>query len=144
MATTVNKRLGLAKLAIYEVRAILEDCRINVVGGLQTGIVIWESAILPKLLYNSECWFNTSKQTLKQLEELQLRFYRMLFSVGKGCPIPILYWDSGGLSMKYRILKSKLLFLHHVATLPENTLAREIFETQKYFIYLVYLPRAVS
>ena len=64
VATTVNKRLGLAKLATYEVRAILEDCRINIAGGLQTGILIWESAILPKLLYNSECWFNTSKQTL--------------------------------------------------------------------------------
>ena len=35
--------------------------------------------------------------------------------------------------MKNRILKSKLLFLHHVATLPENSLAREIFETQKNF-----------
>ena len=33
--------------------------------------------------------------------------------------------------MKYRILKSKLLFLHHVSTLPENSLAREFFETQK-------------
>ena len=118
-------------MPFFEIRANLDDCRINVVGGLQTGILIWESAIIPKLLYNSECWLNISKQTLKNLENLQLRFLRMLFAVGMGCPIPILYWDTGCLPMKYRILKNKLLFLHHVATLPENTLAREIFETQK-------------
>ena len=32
--------------------------------------------------------------------------------------------------MKYRILKKKMLFLHHVATLPNDTLAREIYEVQ--------------
>ena len=32
--------------------------------------------------------------------------------------------------MKYRILKKKLLFLHHLANLPCDTLAREIFEVQ--------------
>ena len=32
--------------------------------------------------------------------------------------------------MKYRVLKKKLLFLHHLATLPSDTLAREVFEVQ--------------
>ena len=32
---------------------------------------------------------------------------------------------------KNRILQSKLLLLHHVATLGEDTLAREIFEVQQ-------------
>ena len=33
--------------------------------------------------------------------------------------------------IEYRILEKKLLFLHHLATLPEDTLAREVFEVQK-------------
>ena len=33
--------------------------------------------------------------------------------------------------MEYRILQKKLLFLHHVATLAEDTLAREVYEVQK-------------
>ena len=32
--------------------------------------------------------------------------------------------------MKYRIIKRKLLFLHHVATLPSDSLAKEILEVQ--------------
>ena len=35
--------------------------------------------------------------------------------------------------MKFRILKKKLLFLHHLSTLPDESLAREIFEIQKIF-----------
>ena len=33
--------------------------------------------------------------------------------------------------MKYRILMRKLLFLHHVATLPTDSLAREVYEVQE-------------
>ena len=57
--------------------------------------------------------------------------YRILFSVGSGCLIPILYWDSGGLPLKLRILKKKLIFLHHVKTLPEESLAKEVVEVQE-------------
>ena len=94
------------------------------------GLTLWEAAILPSLLYNSECWVQISKSTLQQLESLQLQFYRVLLSVGTGCPIPALYWDTGALLMKYRILKRKLSLLHHIATLPSNTLANEMYEIQ--------------
>ena len=33
--------------------------------------------------------------------------------------------------MKYRILKKKLLFIHHVATLPNDALAKEVYDTQR-------------
>ena len=35
--------------------------------------------------------------------------------------------------MKFRILQKKLLFIHHLATLPDESLAREIYEIQKIF-----------
>ena len=132
-ALTIDRRIGLAKHSVFEVRAVLNDCRSSITGGLLTGITIWESAILPKLLYNAECWFNISKASIKKLENVQLCFYRMLFSVGAGCPISILYWDTGGLTMKFRILKKKLMFLHHVKTLPDDSLAKEVVEAQEKF-----------
>ena len=101
-------------------RAIIEDCRSSVSGGLKAGIDIWELAVLPKLLFNSGCLMGISDNTIQELEEIQLKFYRCLFSVGSGCPIPSLYWETGGILMKHRILHSKLLLLHHVATLGEE------------------------
>jgi hypothetical protein len=127
---TVKKRKGLVSLSIYEIRSVIEDCRSQVCGGLSAGLDIWELAVLPKLLYNSDCWMDISTDTLKELEDIQLTFYRCLLAVGSGCPLPSLYWETGGTLMKNRILQKKLLFLHHVATLSNDTLAREVYEVQ--------------
>ena len=130
VATTVKKRKGLALSSIYEIRAVVEDCRSNAIGGLKTGIDLWEAAVLPMLLYNAETWMSISKSTLEELEDIQKRFYRCLMSVGSGCPIPSLYLETGGILMSNRILLRKLLFLHHLATLPETSLAKEVYDLQ--------------
>ena len=128
---TVKSRTGIAMKSIFEIRSVIDDCRSRICGGLATGLLIWESAVVPRLLYNAEVWIDVNDKTIKQLENIQLRFYRTLFAVGSGCPLPIIYWDTGGILMKYRILKQKLLFYHHLANLPTNSLAGEIFQVQK-------------
>ena len=128
---TIKKRKGLVSLAIYEIRAVVDDCRSKVCGGLKVGIDIWEHAVLPKLLFNSGCWQDISDNTVQELEDLQLKFYRCLLAVGSGCPIPSLYWETGAKMIKYRILQNKLLLLHHIATLTEDSLARQVYEVQK-------------
>ena len=129
---TIKKRKGLVTLAIYEIRAVVDDCRSKICGGLKVGIDIWEHAVLPKLLFNSGCWQEISDNTVQELEDLQLHFYRCLLTVGSGCPIPALYWETGGKMIKYRILQEKLLLLHHIATLTEDSLARQVYEVQKH------------
>ena len=131
VSVTVKKRKGTVAMSIGDIRTIVDDCRSIACGGLAIGIDLWELGVVPQLLFNSECWISMSQESLQELENLQLRFYRTLFAVGTGCPKPVLYWETGGIMMKYRILRKKLLFLHHIATLPENTLAREVYETQK-------------
>ena len=125
-----KKRKGLVSLSIYEIRFVIEDCRSQVCGGLSAGLDIWELAVLPKLLYNSDCWMDISTDTMKELEDIQLTFYRCLLAVGSGCPLPSLYWETGGTLIKNRVLQKKLLFLHHIATLPNDTLAREVYDIQ--------------
>ena len=97
---------------------------------MKAGIDIWEQAVLPKLLFNSGCWLEITESTMEDLEMMQLKFYRCLLAVGQGCPKPSLYWETGGYLMRNRILKSKLLLLHHVTTMGEDTLAEEVFDIQ--------------
>ena len=54
--TTVVKRRPQAMMSIFELKAIIEDCRANVFGGLEAGIDIWELSIVPFLLNNGETW----------------------------------------------------------------------------------------
>ena len=130
-ALTIRKRKGMAIASIYEIRSVVEDCRSNFVGGLSTGIDLWESAVLPMLLFNAETWVSISEASIKTLEDIQKRFYRCLMAVGAGCPTPSLYWETSGILMKYRILQKKLCFLHHLSSLPDSSLAKEVYNLQK-------------
>ena len=53
---TILKRTPRTKVAFYEIKAIIEDCRSNCVGGFSAGLNVWEMAVIPFLLYNSETW----------------------------------------------------------------------------------------
>ena len=75
VTATISKRVGRATQTIYEVMAVLDDSRAKVIGGLSTGLLIWESAIIPFLLYNSNTWFQMKKDDMKRLDKLQDLFF---------------------------------------------------------------------
>ena len=58
---------------------------------------------------------------------------RCLLSVPNSTPLAALNWDCGMLSMEYRVLYKKILFLHYLVYLDENTLAKQMFCAQKEF-----------
>ena len=127
----MQNRSGRISLNIVESRAIIEDCRVNAVGGLLAGLELWEMAILPSLLNNCQTWINISDESIKILEDLQNTMYRTLLSVPRTCPIPALCWDMGALQMRLRIKQKKLEFLWHLNNLEDGTLAKEMLEVQK-------------
>ena len=62
--TTVQKRKGLTLRLISEIKITIEDIRSNQLGGLVTGINIWNLAVIPFLFNNSECWLVIPRKTL--------------------------------------------------------------------------------
>ena len=106
------------------------DCRAHVTGGLVSGLDMWEVAIIPALLYNAETWQDMHQKTVDELERIQLQFLRATLAVGTGCPIPLLYSETGTILMEYRILQKKLTFLHHIENLPDTALAKEVLSVQ--------------
>ena len=42
--------------SILEIKAIIEDCRVDTLGGIMTGIDIWEMAVIPMMINNSGTW----------------------------------------------------------------------------------------
>ena len=127
---TVLKRKGLVVRSVYEIKSVVDDCRSHLTGGLISGFDLWEMAILPMLLYNCETSYDMSKNTLDMLEGLQLKFLRSVLAVGSGCPLSLLYSETGMICMELRILEKKLNFLHHLYHLPSSALAKEVLEIQ--------------
>ena len=128
---TIEKRYGRIIKGIIEIKTVVEDFRANLLGGLDLGLQIWETALLPSLLHNSDTWFSMCKTSVQSLENLQNSLLRNLFAVPSSAPISVLHWDSGSLTMENRILKSKMLFLKHLVELGDEALAKQIFNKQK-------------
>ena len=127
---TVKKRIGIASMSTFDIRAVVDDRRSNAIGALSIAFEIYEMALIPSLLNNAGTWEEVSKKTLKTLEKFQCKFIRVILAVGTGCPKPMLYSQTGMLLMENRVLTMKALFLHHAATLPPDSLARNMYEYQ--------------
>ena len=128
---TVQRRKGLAMRLISEMKVTIEDFRINSVGGLMAGLEIWKMAIVPFLLNNCESWVEIPKKALNVLNSIQNAFFVSLFGTSQGCPIPIFYWDTGLLTVENFIIKKKLSFYHHLKSLNDDALAKEVLEIQE-------------
>ena len=112
---------------------MIEDCRAEVVGGIIAGLEIWEVAVIPYLMNNSDTWAYMPKQALDVLDSLQNQFLRSLLATPRGSPTPALLWETGTSTMENRILKRKLTFAHHLTNLPEESLAWQVAALQDKF-----------
>ena len=61
---TVTKRHQKVMTYVYEIKAVIEDCRAEVVGGITAGLEIWELAVLPYLINKCDTWAYMPKQVL--------------------------------------------------------------------------------
>ena len=127
---TVKSRYGRTIATILEISAFLHDFRIDSLGGVKSGLMIYEMAILPSLLHNSSTWFNINNKTIKSLENLQTKMFSVLFASPDSAPRPLLCFDLGSLSILERIHEKKLNFLFFLTTLTEENLSANIYKLQ--------------
>ena len=130
VAVTVAAREGKVRGAALEIAAIVEDWRSAAAGGMETALLLWEACCVPSLLHGAGTWVEVSKKTVKQLNQLQHWFLRLILRVGPGTPLAALAWDSGLLDMELRIWKEKLLFVIHLRSLDEDMLAGWMYKVQ--------------
>ena len=127
---TITERHGRIFGSVLEIRIILEDYRSSQAGGIMAGLMLWEMAVIPSLINNSETWTCIDEGSLKRLEELQSMLLRSILSTAKSTPKALLYWDTGVLPMSYRVEEKKLLFLHQLISLPDSSLAKQFYDAQ--------------
>ena len=127
---TVDARAAALMSGAVEVRAVVEDCRSFCLGGITVGLDILELAYIPAALNNSQTWLEIDKGTMDKLEDLQYNFIRILLATPTSTPQAALVWDCGVLKMKYRIMESKLNFLHYIICQDEESLAHQILVEQ--------------
>ena len=81
--STIAERHGRIYGSVLEIKTILEDYRSSKAGGVTSGIMLWEVAVIPSLTNNSETWTNLEKQQVDRMEDLQNMLLRILFNTAK-------------------------------------------------------------
>ena len=131
VVASVKGKVGRVKQMIFEIKAVVEDCRNNTPGAFITAVEIWEAAVIPYLYHASECWVETPKEALETLNGLQETWMRTMLATSHSCPIIAMYWELGAPMAEHRIMSSKLRFYHHIVTLSEDSVAHKIYQEQR-------------
>ena len=127
---TIISRAGKIKAVSWEIKAIVEDYRAEVVGGALCGVELWTMCALPSLLSSSSTWQEITPEAIEIAEQLQLDFLRMLFKVPKSSPRPALRAESGVLSIQYQIIIAKISLVFHIRIMNDEALAKKIYIQQ--------------
>ena len=67
---------------------------------------------------------------MKRLEDIQFNFLRRLTKAPRHILRAGLLWESGQWSMKLRVMFNKVLFRHHLETLPVSAIAKQMWEAE--------------
>ena len=133
---TISERYGKAFASIREIGAVINDFRINAIGGLKAGLDIFEMVVIPSVLNNSDTWMEIESVSINRLDDIQHYKFKNLFAVPNSVPTPAIRSELGCLSMEQRIDSRKLNFIFHVKALNELALAKEVFELQRHYNFL--------
>ena len=127
---TIRKREAKTRRAGFEIMNIVKDYRAQQVGGFLTSLVLWETCVIPSLIYNCSTWVGIGKEEIKVLEGLQDYFLRMLWGTGPGAPRMALRADTGTRSIESRIWCEKIMLIFHISRLEDGELAKDMLEEQ--------------
>ena len=76
--STVELRAAKVRGAVFEIKALCEDFRMQICGGMVGAVHLYESGIVPKLLANVGTWVGTSPRFEKEKfldPSVQLKFF---------------------------------------------------------------------
>ena len=120
---TVNKRIqGLTSKA----DEIIQIAESPIMGGLGNSTIafrLFEAQIIPALLHNAESWIGITDKIIKDLQDFQDKFIRKVLQLPTSTTKAIYQWDSGMLSMKWRIALKKILFVNKIMQKDHTNIA---------------------
>ena len=127
---TIKDRTGKVKTAMMEVKGVMEDFRMQAVGGIMGAWDLWNRAIVPSLLANCGTWTELPIKAVELCYALQNMFIRIKLEVPVSTPKVALRVESGMLGMKERIWLEKLNLAHFLRQSGNQSLAGRVYGEQ--------------
>ena len=127
---TIKDRAGKVKTAMMDVKGVMEDFRMQAVGGIIGAWDLWNMAIIPSLLANCGTWTELPTKAVEICDGLQNLFIRIMLQVPISTPKVALRVEAGMLGMKHRIWMEKLSLGLFIRMSGLKSLAGKIYKEQ--------------
>ena len=110
------------KGAMFEVKSIIEDFRIQAIGGIMAAWHPWERAMVLSLLSGAGTWVAATTTEIERCDKLQDMFWRVMLEVPESCPKIALRAETRMIG----IWEQKLLLVKRIQAQIPSTLRRQI------------------
>ena len=113
-------------------RAVVEDFRMQAVGGMEAAIDIYEGCIVPSIIANCSTWMDIQKQSEDRLDDLQDLFGRVLLKMPQSTHRLAFRGALGLLGSRWRVFQEKVLLVKAISikAQDDDCLAKEMLEEQ--------------
>ena len=98
----------------------------------EISLVLRDSILISKLVFNSEVWYNVYNAQIEKLEQIDEMYLRKIFNVAKTAPKVGLYMECGKLPVKFITKMRRIMYYWHILTRNEKELLYKFYSVQKY------------
>ena len=128
--STVEGRAAKVRGAVFEIKSLCEDFRMQICGGMVGAIQLYESGIVPKLLANAGTWVGITATTVKKLDAIQNLFVQVVLRLPSSTVLPSYRAETAMVGFKWRVYLEKLRLVDAIKRQEDEVLAREVLEQQ--------------
>ena len=98
----------------------------------EIALILRESILVSKLLFNSEVWYNLSNKQIEKLEQIDEIYQRKILNSPKTTPKVGIYMECGVMPLNYLIKMRRLLYYWHILHRDKDELIFKFYKVQYY------------
>ena len=97
----------------------------------EIGLVLRDTILVSKMVYNSEVWYNVTDKQLTKLEQIDEMFFRRLFNLPSSAPRVGMYVECGKIPIRHLVKMRRIMYFWHIIHQDRNELLFKFLEAQE-------------
>ena len=92
--------------------------------------ILRDSMFISVITYNLEVSINMTKSDIKALDDLDLSLMRKAMCLSSKSSRPLIYLETGIISVEYILKKKRIMYLHHLLNCDDSSLSESVLLAQ--------------
>ena len=128
----IKDRVRRGTKAIICITALIRETSLGIFE-VSVWLLLYHSLFIPTVLFNCQAWSRLRQKDIENLQTIQLKFLKRIFSLASSTPNSFLLLELGVLPIQAEIHKRQLVFLHKILQLPIDDPVNQMFTNMQLF-----------